>query len=146
MARRNEMIESKYIQKTDLAQPTRLTVLGCVRKDVGQENQPEYKWVVEFRGEWKPLILNKTNTESFFDQLGEESDDWIGKQIILFNDQSVVYEGKRGGIRVYQQLQVADAATTAGLTEPQQQEYNNAPVDTEQPPAPIDDDIPEFLQ
>jgi hypothetical protein len=109
MATRNDMLESKYIQKTDLTQPTRLTVAGCERKDIGQENKPEFRWVVAFEGEWKPLILNRTNTDAFFDGLGEDSNDWIGKQIILFNDMSVEYQGKRGGIRVYQQMEVADA-------------------------------------
>jgi len=110
MATRDDMLESKYIQKTDLTQPTRLTVSGCSRGDIGQEGKPEFKWVVTFGGEWKPLILNRTNTDAFFDALGENSDEWAGKQIILFNDQSVEYQGKRGGIRVYQQMEVADAA------------------------------------
>jgi hypothetical protein len=109
MATRNDMLESKYIQKTDLLQPTRITVAGCSRKDIGQENKPEFRWVVDFQGEWKPLILNRTNTDAFFDTLGENSDEWAGKQIILFNDKSVEYQGKRGGIRVYQQMEVADA-------------------------------------
>lgn len=110
MARLEDMLESNYIQKTDLKQPTRLTVAGCERKDVGQEGKPEMKWVVSFDGGWKPLILNVTNTNAFFGTLGDDSDEWRGKQIVLFNDQSVEYQGKRGGIRVYQQMEVADAA------------------------------------
>ena len=127
MATRGDMLESNYIKKEDLTQPTRLTVAGCQRKDIGQEGKPEFRWVVEFGGEWKPLILNRTNTDVFFDTLGEDSDNWVGKQIILFNDKSVEYQGKRGGIRVYQQMEVADSAP---------------PQDTEQPPPPSDDDIP----
>ncbi len=125
MATRNDMLESKYIQKTDLTQPTRLTVSGCERKDVGQEGKPDFKWVVEFEGAWKPLILNRTNTNSFFDSLAPDSNDWVGKQVILFNDQSVIYEGKRGGIRVYQQMEVADAAPPPEDTT----DYSKPPVD-----------------
>ena len=148
MATRNDMIVSKYIQKADLAQPTRLTVSGCANKDVGPEGKPEFKWVVEFEGAWKPLILNKTNTNSFFDTLGEDSDGWAGKQIILWNDLSVEFEGKFGGIRVYRQMEVADAAP------PQSQftaDNNLAPARTdEQGPLPtepnehIPGDAPQF--
>jgi hypothetical protein len=129
MATRNEMIVSKYIQKGDLLQPTRLTVSGCENKDIGKEGKPEWKWVVEFEGEWKPLILNVTNTDAFFDTLGQDSVDWVGKQIILFNDQSVVYEGKKGGIRVYQQLQVADAQPPQSQNQPRTDDTGPLPTE-----------------
>ena len=141
MATRNDMLESKYIQKTDLTQPTRLTVSGCERKDIGQEGKPEFRWVVSFEGEWKPLILNRTNTDAFFDGLGENSDDWRGKPIILFNDQSVEYQGKRGGIRVYQQMEVADAQAPQSQFTP---DNNLAPRSDEQGPMPTppEGDVP----
>ena len=109
MARLEDMLESNYIQKTDLKQPTRLTVAEVERKDVGQEGKPEIKWVVSFNGKWKPLILNVTNTKAFFAELGVDSDDWTGKQIVLFNDETVEYNGQFGGIRVYRQMEIADA-------------------------------------
>jgi len=128
MATQNEMLESKYIQKEDLAQPTRITVAGCSREDIGRDGRQDWKWIVSFEGQWKPMILNVTNTKAFFNALGADSDDWKGKQIILFNDLSVSYEGKQGGIRVYQQMEIADAP----------------PVQTQQPAPPFDptDDIP----
>jgi len=111
MATREDMLESNYIQKTDLPQPTRLTIAGCVRDEVmnNRTNKKEAKWIVSFEGKWKPLILNVTNTNAFFDLLGNDSVDWVGKQVILFNDEQVMYEGKKGGIRVYRQMEIADA-------------------------------------
>ncbi len=105
----NEMLVSNYLQKADLKQPTRITVAGCENKDIGKEGEPELRWVVSFEGQYKPLILNVTNTKAFFAVLGKNSDDWAGKQIILYNDMTVEYQGKMGGIRVYQQMEVADA-------------------------------------
>jgi hypothetical protein len=122
----NDMLESNYIKKEDLKQPTRLTVSGCERKDVGQENRPEFKWVVSFEGKFKPLILNVTNTKAFFAALGKNSDDWNGKQIVLFNDQSVMYQGDAGGIRVYQQMDIAEAAAGQEDTTDYSQESREA--------------------
>ena len=136
MATRDQMLESKYIQKTDLAQPTRLTVSGCERKDIGQENKTDFKWVVEFNGAWKPLILNRTNTDAFFDNLGDDSNNWVDKQIILFNDMSVEYQGKRGGIRVYQQMEVSDAQAPISQFTPDNNLAPNPPRTDEQGPLP----------
>ncbi len=110
MATQSEMLESKYIQKADLAQPTRITVAGCTKEDIGKDGKSDVKWIVSFEGNWKPMILNVTNTKAFFRELGKDSNGWAGKQIILFNDLTVEYNGEYGGIRVYQQLQIADAA------------------------------------
>ena len=129
----DDMLESNYIQKSDLKQPTRLTVAGVERKDVGQEGKPEVKWVVSFAGAYKPLILNVTNTKAFFATLGDNSDDWAGKQIILFNDMTVEYNGVFGGIRVYRQLEVADAPSQ---TADQFAQNQNIPRDDASGPLP----------
>lgn len=131
MATRDDMIVSNYIQKSDLPQPTRLTVSGCSRKNVGNDEKPEYKWVVEFEGAWKPLILNYTNTDAFFDTLDANSDNWAGKQIVLYNDKSVEYKGKKGGIRVYQQMEVVDAQAPPSQFTP---DNNLVPQSDQQPP------------
>ncbi|KKN51750.1 hypothetical protein LCGC14_0619270 [marine sediment metagenome] len=135
----DDMLESNYIQKSDLKQPTRLTVAGVERKDVGQEGKPEVKWVVSFAGAYKPLILNVTNTKAFFATLGDNSDDWAGKQIILFNDMTVEYNGVFGGIRVYRQLEVADAPSQ---TADQFAQNQNIPRDDDSGPLP--EEPPQF--
>jgi len=110
MATQSEMLESKWIQKTDLKQPTRLIVAGCTQDTVKDKTgKEEVKWVVSFQGAWKPLILNVTNTKAFFKTLDKDSDNWAGKEVILFNDMSVNYNGDMGGIRVYQQMDIAEA-------------------------------------
>lgn len=107
-----DMMTSNYIQKTDLKQPTRLTIDKCEQKNIAQDDKPiEMKWVVSFSEDFKPLILNVTNIKAFARATGDDnSDNWGGKQVVLFNDMTVEYQGKMGGIRVYQQMEVADAA------------------------------------
>ena len=135
MATQNEMLESKWIQKTDLTQPTRLIVAGCSKETVKDKNgKEETKWIVSFQGAWKPLILNVTNTKAFFATLDPDSDNWAGKEIILFNDMSVSYQGDLGGIRVYQQMEIADAQAPSQFTPD-----NNLRTD-EQGPLPTEPD------
>ena len=117
MATQSDMLQSKWIQKTDLLQPTRLIVAGCTTEMVKDKNgKEEEKWIVSFQGAWKPMILNVTNTKAFFAALDPNSDNWAGKEIILFNDMSVNYNGDMGGIRVYPELKVAPVQAPSQFT------------------------------
>ena len=110
----NEMMTSNYIKKEDLKSPTRLTINKCTHEDVGTLEKPEKKWVVSFMEDFKPLILNVTNIKAFARVTGDDnSDNWGGKQVVLFNDMTVEYQGKMGGVRVYQQMDVVDAPPNA---------------------------------
>ena len=106
------MITSNYLKKEDVDPPLRLTIESCEQQNVAPDNkEPELKWVVGFREDVKPLILNKVNINSFAESTGEtDSDNWIGKQIVLFNDKSVEYQGKFGGVRVYPDLKLPPVA------------------------------------
>lgn len=60
------------------------------------------RWALHFRELDKPMILNSTNGQIIAKITGsEESDDWDGKQIVLYHDPNVSFGGKLvGGIRV----------------------------------------------
>ncbi len=60
------------------------------------------KWALTFKDCAKPMILNATNSQIIAQILkSEETDDWLGKQIVLFDDPNVSFGGKLvGGIRV----------------------------------------------
>ena len=53
----------------------------------------------EFR---KGLVMNKTNLRAFFDIFGtNDVESWKGQKAVLFNDESVSFQGRRtGGLRV----------------------------------------------
>jgi len=53
--------------------------LEQIRSDNGMED----KWVISFAGKKRRLVLNVTNNNALIDQYGYESDDWIGKRVIL---------------------------------------------------------------
>jgi hypothetical protein len=67
-----------------------------------ESQAPEHKWVLYFEKVEKPLVLNKTNGHLIESIAGSDDfDDWIGKQIVLYNDTTVMFGGRQtGGIRV----------------------------------------------
>jgi len=99
----NELGTSKFLTKHDVDPPVLVTIVGCEKMNVAMETQaPEEKWTMTFKELDKPLVLNPTNGQLIAAITGsEESDGWIGKQIMLYNDPTVSFAGKlTGGIRV----------------------------------------------
>lgn len=97
----HQMIESKFLKKEDAGDGLLVTFKAVKQHNVGKDDQPEMKWCAEFV-ESKPLVLNSTNLALIEKALGsDDSDDWIGKKIVLFNDENVSFGGQvTGGIRV----------------------------------------------
>lgn len=122
-----EMKQSKYIKKEDVGQGKLVTIADLQEQNVAMEDQPpELKWVMHFHEFQKGMVLNWTNVQLIAKALGtEETDEWKGKKIVLFEDANVSFGGKlTGGIRV-----------RAARLKPDTQ--------TEEPKKPdFDDDIP----
>lgn len=98
----NDLRTSKYLKKEDVEPPILATINGYDQVDIETNNGgSEKKWVLNFKG-LKPMVLNSTNGQLIAKILGSEDfDDWIGKQVVLYNDPSVGFAGKiTGGIRV----------------------------------------------
>lgn len=99
----SSLSESKYLKKEDVQPPVTVQITGVSKEDLSQENDPpEFKYVLHFNGPTKPMVLNVTNAQLIAHVLqSEETDDWIHKEITLYNDPSVSFAGKlTGGIRV----------------------------------------------
>ena len=97
-----EMKESKFIKKEDVGQGKLVTIAGMEQQNVAMEDQPqEMKWVIHFHEFTKGMVLNWTNIQLIAKALGtEETDEWAGKKIVLFEDPNVSFGGKlTGGIR-----------------------------------------------
>lgn len=101
MPRIHEMVDSKFLKKEDVADGKLVTIKGVEKRDVGTEAEPEQKWVL-LLNECKPLVLNSTNLALLEKALGsDDTDDWIGQAVVLFNDENVSFGGKlTGGVRV----------------------------------------------
>jgi hypothetical protein len=99
----SELKQSKYMKKEDCGDDGILVTIKALKQEnVAPDNKPpEEKWILFFEGEHKPLVLNGTNTKLIEKALGsDETDDWIGREIVLFNDENVEYMGEVvGGVR-----------------------------------------------
>lgn len=99
----SELRESKFLKRSDVGDGTIVTITGVTQSNVAKEGAPEeLKWVLHVAEFDKGLVLNSTNGQLIAQALkSEESDDWTGQQIVLYDDPSVSFGGKLvGGIRV----------------------------------------------
>ena len=98
----SEIKNSRFLTKEDCADGIVVTIGKVVQDNVATPDQPaEMKYTLEFEEELKPLVLNSTNAQLIALFLGsDETDDWQGKRVVLFNDEGVSFAGKIvGGIR-----------------------------------------------
>jgi hypothetical protein len=99
----NDLKDSKFLTKDDVGNGILVTIDHYELLDVSLENEPvKEKWCLYFKEADKPFVLNITNGNLIAAITGSEDfDDWVGKQIVLFNDVTVQFAGKvTGGIRV----------------------------------------------
>ena len=77
--------ESNYLKAADLKGKTPNVIIEGVElvefeKDNGAK---EVKPALQLRGKEKKLVLNATNTETIMRKFGSDSEDWVGKTIML---------------------------------------------------------------
>ena len=99
----NDLKESKYLKQSDIGRGALVTIKGLMKKNIAKPgDEQEFRWLVFFNELEKPLVLNSTNAQLAARVCGSENtDDWTGKQIVLYTDPNVSYAGKLvGGIRI----------------------------------------------
>lgn len=128
----NEMLDSKYLKSGDFPEPMIGTIQDFQKVNMAREGQEaQYRWTVKFR-EWpKAMVCNKTNLKrmaKMFDS--ENTDNWIGKKVVIFYDENVEMAGETvGGLRVR-------APQSKQQKRPLQDPREDQGIDS------IDDDIP----
>lgn len=82
----SDVYPSKYLKAEDFGDDEPVcTITEVVMEELeSKERGKEQKPVVYFKGLEKGLVLNKTNWGLIARQHGDESDEWVGKQITLF--------------------------------------------------------------
>lgn len=103
MPKTSDMRESKFLKQGDVGNGALMTVTGCNPHNVAKEGvEPQMKWCLEFEESDKPLVLNSINIQLCEKVFGsDDTDDWVGKRIVLYTDPTISFQGKvTGGIRV----------------------------------------------
>ena len=92
--RASKAFPSNYLKAADLDdQDVTLTISKARMEDIGQGNKKEEKLIIYFEEEEKGVVLNKTNANVLTEAYGDETDDWIGEPVTLYEKQ-VEFEGK----------------------------------------------------
>lgn len=82
---------SDYLKAHDLQDQKVLVKMSRVEmRDIGDEVKP----VLFFEAKDKGLVLNKTNSNTISAVYGDETDDWIGELVVLY-ETTVEFQGKR---------------------------------------------------
>jgi hypothetical protein len=85
MPKLSDVFPSKYIKASDLEEGDLTLTMDDIKQElVGQGQEATKRWVVTFDETTKSLVLNKTNAQSIAKLYGEDTDHWIGNQIILY--------------------------------------------------------------
>lgn len=81
---------SEYLKASDLqGQNVRVVIDRVEMRDVGDDHKP----VLFFQGKSKGVVLNKTNSTNIAIAYGDETDEWTGKELILF-ETMVDFQGR----------------------------------------------------
>ena len=94
--------ESKYLSHEDLKGRDRLVVIESYQHEmIGQGDEAKRKVVIYLQNAPKGWICNPTNGATIASLYGSEMDDWIGREIVLYTDERIPFQGRLvKGIRV----------------------------------------------
>ena len=126
----NEAFPSKYLKASDLQGRSIPVVMDRVEmEDIGRG---EEKLILYFQGKAKGMVLNKTNANNIAALYTPDTDNWAGRQIVLF-EAMVDFQGKTvPALRIK-----APQMNGAGKTKTKQV-FNDADM----PPSDMSDEIP----
>ena len=129
----NEEFPSKYLKSSDLAgNVVNVKIDRVAVEQIGDDR----KLVMYFIGKSKGMVLNKTNARTIGDVYGEDTDDWVDKQIEVFS-MKVDFQGRMvDGLRI--RIPTPRRQQSATIA-PNARDRAMAPAGGEDP---LDDEIP----
>jgi len=135
----NDLKKSNFLTRHDCGRGILVTIRGYEQQNVAKEGAPEdMKYALNFNEVEKPLILNSTNGQIIAQiTKSDDFDNWIGKQIVLYDEPNISFGGKLvGGIRV-RAPRIPPAAPAPGQPPPV-----SAPKQVLAEPPTVADDVP----
>jgi len=96
----NEMFPKPHITPDLLNKPYELAIKSVEQKELRPNNAPVSGWIIRFEQTEKYLILNKTNASAIAGLYGPNTENWIGKKIVLYTTKAKVKGVVRDVIRI----------------------------------------------
>jgi len=94
---------SQYLKAADVTSPQAVTIAGAevVAFKDQESGETRESLALSFEELEQRVVTSKTSLQQLVALLGSnETDEWIGKRVTLFNDKSVMYRGRPiGGLR-----------------------------------------------
>lgn len=142
----SQIKESKYLKKEDCGKGILVTITELTQENVAKQgDEPDMKYCLWFEEQGKPLVLNTTNAALIKGITGEEdTDNWIGHKIVLYEDPNIMFAGKLvGGIRVRApKNKPAPAPASTQRQAPARPQPSRPPVPQDDPEPGEEDDVP----
>lgn len=131
----SDAFPSNYLKAADLQGRNVTVKIDRVEQEkIGTDT----KLVLYFQGKEKGMVLNKTNANNIAFIYGQETDEWQGAEVTLF-EAMVDYQGKTvPAIRVRGPQRKANGSRNNVQTSPQRMKENPQPYDD------FNDDVPGF--
>lgn len=142
----SEAFPSKYLKAADLQGKQARVVMDRVDEEqVGNNPNEDPKPILYFVGKEKGMVLNKTNAGNIADTYGDDSEDWHGEEIILF-EAMVDFQGRTVPairVRVPRPSEKRKPATVRPKQQARDEQYDEAnPPPHGNMAAALDDEIP----
>lgn len=125
----SEAYPSKYLAADDLSgKDVTVTIESVSLEEIGKGSDKDHKLVIEFTGKQKSLVCNKTNAKTIAKVLAsEDTDDWIGKSIII-GPREVEFQGNMvWSIRVSLRRPGAAPTTPAAAPDAEEDDSDRIP-------------------
>jgi hypothetical protein len=81
----SESFPSKYVKAADLKGQNVVVVIGHVTFERISPSDNRDKPVVYFQGKSRGMVLNKTNATNIAHLFGDDTDDWAGREVVLYS-------------------------------------------------------------
>jgi len=91
---------SKYVAACDLKGDTPMIIRSITVEAVKSQEGTEDKVIVRFEKARKAMILNKTNATAIAKRYGNDTDNWIGKEAVLYPTTCQAFGSEHECIRV----------------------------------------------
>jgi hypothetical protein len=102
--------QSRFLKATDIVGEKKVRIKNVTEEKVGFGQDKEQKLVVWFTNDKRGLVLNRTNIRVLRESLGDETEGWAEKVIVLFSALTEVRGRMTPGLRVRIPLPKGDGA------------------------------------